>query len=37
VSPTDISRAILVRDLTPFDPYQGPRGADVATWTSPRS
>jgi Zn-dependent protease/CBS domain-containing protein len=37
VSPTDISRAILVRDLTPFDPYQGPRGADVATWTGPRS
>jgi Zn-dependent protease/CBS domain-containing protein len=37
VSPTDISRAILLRDLTAFDPYQGPRGADVATWTGPRS
>ncbi len=36
VSPTDISRAIMLRDLTPFDPYQGPRGADVATWTGPR-
>jgi Zn-dependent protease len=35
VSPTDISRAIMLRDLTPFDPYQGPRGADVATWASP--
>jgi len=38
VSPSDISRAILQRDLTPFDPYQGPRGADIATWTGePRS
>jgi Zn-dependent protease/CBS domain-containing protein len=31
VSPTDISRAILLRDLTAFDPYQGPRGADVTS------
>jgi Zn-dependent protease/predicted transcriptional regulator len=37
VSPTDISRAILLRDLTPFDPYQGPRGADVTAWTGHRS
>ena len=31
VSPRDISRAIELRDLRPFDPYQGPRGADMAT------
>jgi Zn-dependent protease/CBS domain-containing protein len=37
VSPTDISRAIMLRDLTAFDPYQGPRGADMATWTDRRS
>jgi Zn-dependent protease/CBS domain-containing protein len=35
VSPSDISRAIALRDLTPYDPYQGPRGADMATWTGP--
>jgi CBS domain-containing protein len=31
VSPRDISRALELRDLRPFDPYQGPRGADMAT------
>jgi Zn-dependent protease/CBS domain-containing protein len=31
VSPRDISRAIELGDLRPFDPYQGPRGADMAT------
>jgi Zn-dependent protease/CBS domain-containing protein len=31
VSPRDISRALELGDLRPFDPYQGPRGADVAT------
>jgi Zn-dependent protease/CBS domain-containing protein len=31
VSPRDISRAIELGDLRPFDPYQGPRGADIAT------
>jgi Zn-dependent protease/CBS domain-containing protein len=29
VSPSDISRVVTMRDLRPFDPYQGPRGADV--------
>jgi CBS domain-containing protein len=36
VSPTDISRAIEIRDLRPFDPYQGPRGADVSAHIGPR-
>jgi hypothetical protein len=31
VSPRDISRTIELGDLRPFDPYQGPRGADMAT------
>lgn len=31
VSPRDISRAIERRDLRPFDPYPGPRGADLST------
>jgi hypothetical protein len=30
VSPRDISRAIELGDLRPLDPYQGPRGADIA-------
>jgi Zn-dependent protease len=32
VSPTDISRTVLMRDLRPFDPYQRAHGADVTTW-----
>jgi CBS domain-containing protein len=33
VSPTDINRMVLLRDLTPFDPYQRAHGADLTTWT----
>jgi Zn-dependent protease/CBS domain-containing protein len=29
VSPSDISRAVMMRDMRTFDPYQGPRGADL--------
>jgi Zn-dependent protease/CBS domain-containing protein len=32
VSPTDINRTVLLRDLTPFDPYQRAHGADLTTW-----
>jgi Zn-dependent protease/predicted transcriptional regulator len=31
VSPSDVSRAIERQDLSAFDPYQSPRGADMAT------
>ena len=37
VTPTDATRAILLRDLMPLDPYQGRGGADISTWHSPRS
>ena len=33
VSPSDINRSVVLRDLTPFDPYQQARGADLTTWT----
>jgi Zn-dependent protease/CBS domain-containing protein len=29
VSASDISRAVMMRDMRTFDPYQGPRGADL--------
>jgi CBS domain-containing protein len=32
VSPSDINRTVLMRDLRPFDPYQRAHGADVTTW-----
>lgn len=31
VSPSDISRAVQLPDMQGFDPYQGPRGADVTS------
>lgn len=40
VSPTDINRMVLMRDLRTFDPYQRAHGADLTTWAgggSPRS
>ncbi|KWW97247.1 peptidase M50 [Carbonactinospora thermoautotrophica] len=30
ITPSDISRALQLRDLRPFDPYPTPRGADVS-------
>jgi hypothetical protein len=32
VSPTDVNRMVLMRDLRPFDPYQRAHGADLTTW-----
>ncbi len=37
VTPSDISRAIQLRDLRPFDPYPVPRGADVSLTHPPRA
>lgn len=37
VSPSDVSRAIQLRDLRPFDPYQGPRGADLSALPGSRT
>lgn len=37
VSPSDISRAVQVGDLRPFDPYRGQPGADLSTLTGFRS
>jgi Zn-dependent protease/CBS domain-containing protein len=36
VSPTDISQAEILRDLTRHDRYQGSRGADLTIWPGPR-
>ncbi len=36
-SPSDVSRAIQLRDLRPFDPYQGPRGADLSALPGSRT
>lgn len=37
VSPSDVSRAIELRDLRPFDPYPGPRGADISALAGRRA
>jgi len=40
ISPTDINRAVLLRELTTtmgFDPYEGERGADVVIWRHDRA
>jgi predicted transcriptional regulator len=37
VSPSDISRAMQLRDLRPFDPYPGPRGGDLLAVSGSRS